>query len=125
MTPPRQTITGNGNIQAGGDVHLHPQPPATPPLAGSPHARACPQCGALTGRFSDRCAACDYAVRAHFDDLQAKAARDSRQLWTWSLAAAAMLAMAAYLWLNGSHMLALAPFAAAVGMALWAWPYRS
>lgn len=124
MTTPRQTITGNGNVQAGGDITLHP-PPATPPLAGSPHARACPQCRALTGRHSERCAACDFAVRAHFDGLEAKAARASRALLTWSAAAALMLAITAYLWLSGSHMQALAGFVWATAAAWAAWSFRS
>ena len=43
----------------------------------SPHAVRCPQCGDITGRYSELCDACTYRVRAHFD-ADEQAARQRR-----------------------------------------------
>lgn len=62
----QQHIHGNGNYQAGRDLFVGGGGPQFSP--NNPHAVRCPQCGHITGRFSEYCE-CGFRVKAHFDAL--------------------------------------------------------
>ncbi|MHB8388291.1 MAG: hypothetical protein ACYDBH_01765 [Acidobacteriaceae bacterium] len=59
---PPQHIQGHHNVQVGGDLTVHARNEVNP---NHPEAIRCPQCQGLTYQRSDRCAECQFNLRAY------------------------------------------------------------
>ncbi len=66
---PSQHIQGHHNVQVGGDLTVHARNEVNP---NHPEAIRCPQCQGLTYQRSERCAECQFNLRAYRIDRARK-----------------------------------------------------